>query len=103
MDFVKKSERARWKSLESVSAFGWCGSAVLGGILSDKYDYTFTFLITALLQSVGVLGYFLLLPLVPRREKDLEVERKSQRERKSVDCRTPLLEGGERGSLEGIV
>ena len=71
MDFVPKNERARWKSLESVSQFGWCGSAVLGGLLSDKFDYSFTFLITAILQSVGVLGYSLLLPLVPRSEKDL--------------------------------
>jgi hypothetical protein len=37
MDFVPKQERARWKSLESVGAFGWCGSAALGGILADKY------------------------------------------------------------------
>jgi len=36
MDFVPKNERARWKSLESVGAFGWCGSALVGGYLADK-------------------------------------------------------------------
>ena len=31
MDYVPKSTRARWKALDSVSMFGWCGSAALGG------------------------------------------------------------------------
>ena len=68
MDFVPKEERARWKSLESVAAFGWCGSAALGGWLADKYDYTYTFLITALLQTFGYLVFSSLIPLVPRQE-----------------------------------
>ena len=68
MDFVPKEERARWKSLESVSAFGWCGSAAMGGWLADKYDYTYTFLITALLQTFGMFIFSLLIPLVPRQE-----------------------------------
>jgi MFS family permease len=71
MDYVPKNERARWKSLDSVSGFGWCGSAALGGWLTDRYDYTFTFLITAMLQTVGILVYALLLPLVPAQEEDL--------------------------------
>jgi MFS family permease len=71
MDFVPKHERARWKSLESISAFGWCGSAALGGYLSDKYDYTVTFFITACIQLIGTLSLVLLLPLVPSREQDL--------------------------------
>lgn len=71
MDFVPKQERARWKSLESVSQFGWCGSAALGGYFADRWDYTFTFLITATVQTIGVLLFGLLLPLVPTREDDL--------------------------------
>lgn len=39
MDTVPRDKRARWKSLESVTAFGWCGSAVIGGALADRYDY----------------------------------------------------------------
>jgi predicted MFS family arabinose efflux permease len=68
MDFVPKDERARWKSLDSVAAFGWCGSAALGGWLSDRFDYTYTFLITAILQTAGIAVWCLLLPLVPRTE-----------------------------------
>lgn len=71
MDFVPKNERARWKSLDSVASFGWCGSAALGGWLTDKYDYTHTFFITALLQSMGILCFATLLPLVPRIEQEL--------------------------------
>jgi MFS family permease len=68
MDFVPKQERARWKSLDSVASFGWCGSAAFGGWLADKYDYTATFLITAILQTIGITVWCLLLPLVPRTE-----------------------------------
>lgn len=64
MDNVDKSERSRWKALESVSAFGWCGSAFVGGYLADKYGYGFSFLITALFQSFGSITYGLLVPLV---------------------------------------
>ena len=45
-----------------------CGSAAFGGWLADKYDYTYSFLITAILQSIGILIWSTLLPLVPRRE-----------------------------------
>ena len=70
MDFVPKNERARWKSLESITAFGWCGSASLGGYISDRYDYTYTFFITAVVQSASTLMFALLLPLVPRKEDE---------------------------------
>ena len=68
MDSVPKDTRARWKTLQSVSVLGWCGSAVVGGVLADHFGYTFTFLITALLQGCGGLVFGLLLPLVPRLE-----------------------------------
>jgi MFS family permease len=68
MDYVPKSSRARWKSLDSVASFGWCGSAAFGGWLADKYDYTHTFLCTAIFQIVALCIWCLLLPLVPRIE-----------------------------------
>jgi len=68
MDFVPKDQRARWKSLDSVCAFGWCGSAALGGVLADKYGYAYTFLITAIVQGAGLLLWATLIPLVPRNE-----------------------------------
>ncbi len=70
MDFVPKETRARWKSLDAVSAFGWCGSAAFGGWLADKYDYTYTFFLTAILQTLGLGVWALLLPLVPRHENE---------------------------------
>jgi len=68
MDFVPKNQRARWKSLDSVASFGWCGSAAFGGWLADKYDYTYTFLCTAVFQISALCIWCLLLPLVPRIE-----------------------------------
>jgi len=72
MDFVPPNQRARWKSLESVSAFGWCGSAALGGWMADRHDYTYTFAMTAIVQTVGTAVWALLLPLVPRKEGSRE-------------------------------
>lgn len=74
MDFVPKDERARWKSLDSVASFGWCGSAALGGMIADKYDYTHTFLLTAIVQTIGIAVWALLLPLVPRKEGQHSME-----------------------------
>lgn len=74
MDFVPKEVRARWKSLDAVAAFGWCGSAAIGGWLADKYDYTYTFFLTAIIQSVGLGIWCLLLPLVPRHEHEFGPE-----------------------------
>ena len=65
MDAVPKHQRARWKSLESVASFGWCGSAVLGGVLSDASSYSSTFFYTAGLQLIGTFIVALLLEVVP--------------------------------------
>jgi len=65
MDSVPKNERARWISLNSIATFGWCGSAALGGVLADKFGYTYSFLITAIIQTLATLMLLLLLPLVP--------------------------------------
>ena len=68
-----------------------------------RYDYTFTFLATAIIQTVGALGYALLLPLVPRKEKDLAKSASKE------SLTEPLLGGGEEeereegGSLPGVV
>ena len=35
MDYTLKKDRAKWSSLESVSNFGWSGSALLGGAIID--------------------------------------------------------------------
>jgi len=83
MDFVPKDERARWKSLESVSAFGWCGSAALGGMIADKYNYTHTFLLTAIVQTIGVAVWGLLLPLVPRKEGQQSMQAEGENENES--------------------
>ena len=52
-DGVPEATRARWKSLESVSQFGWCGSAMVGGVLADKFGYARTFVVTIALQVGG--------------------------------------------------
>ena len=72
MDFAPKSARARWKSLENVTTFGWCGSAALGGYIADRFDYSTTFLATAALQAAGTLIFSSLYFIIP---KDLDIER----------------------------
>ena len=90
MDYVPKHTRARWKSLESVSMFGWCGSALAGGVLADKFGYTRTFLITIGLQGTGMLFYAQLLGIVAK-EADLQ----KQAPPPDADLAAPLLAGDE--------
>ena len=84
MDFVPKSTRARWKSLDSISVFGWCGSAALGGALADAKDYSFTFLITAAVQGCAVLLQATLMFIVPRQE--------NKRDEADDDAQDPVLQ-----------
>lgn len=107
MDFVPKDARARWKSLSSITSFGWCGSALLGGYLSDKYDYTHTFLFTAMLQGCSTLTLVFLIPLVPRKEEDVKQSKGASKDRpmkrrKSAESLTaPLLESGTNEQEQG--
>lgn len=65
MDCVSKATRAKWNSLESITSFGWSGSAALGGFLIDRFDYGVTFAVTAGIQFISWTILLLLLPLVP--------------------------------------
>jgi len=64
MDYTSPEMRAKWSSLESVTGFGWSGSAVLGGILADNFGYGYTFVITAAMQFLSCLVLMLTLPIV---------------------------------------
>lgn len=68
MDFAPRDQRSMWMSLESISTVGWCGSAALGGYLSDKFGYSQTFLLTAILQTFNCVLCIPLLFMVPRKE-----------------------------------
>eukprot|EP00038_Savillea_parva_P007323 m.169300 g.169300 ORF g.169300 m.169300 type:complete len:624 (-) comp13085_c0_seq1:115-1986(-) len=64
MDYTRKSTRGRWNSLDSVTRFGWSGSAVLGGYIIDRWDYGASFLATAIMQILSATILFALLPLL---------------------------------------
>lgn len=57
MNNVPKAERARWSALNSVLAFGWSGSAMVGGAIADATgsQYQYTFLATAAVHCAAVL------------------------------------------------
>jgi predicted MFS family arabinose efflux permease len=74
MDYTSSKSRAKWSSLESLTSFGWSGSAVVGGILADRVGYGYTFLITASMQFLSVLLLSLVLPLV-HNKKGIEKEK----------------------------
>ncbi len=94
MDYVPKNTRARWKSLESVSQFGWCGSALAGGLLADKYGYARTFAITICLQASGVLCYSRLLGVVAREKSETVPDEAPE------PLREPLLNEEEKADAE---
>lgn len=89
MDYAPKGERGRWNSLDSVTRFGWSGSAVLGGYLIHKYHYGATFLITAGLQALAGLLYLVIVPVV---EWESVMEQTVQRS--NADLAEPLLVEG---------
>eukprot|EP00756_Hemistasia_phaeocysticola_P018858 Hpha_TRINITY_DN15624_c4_g4::TRINITY_DN15624_c4_g4_i1::g.99228::m.99228 len=64
MDHVPRSERAKWNSVDSVTRFGWSGSAVFGGLIVDKWGYGASFLVTACFQVVSVWCLGMLRPLI---------------------------------------
>merc|ERR1739848_42672 len=95
-DYVPKEYRARWNTLESISSFGWSGSALLGGKLVQAYDYEITFAITASIQLLAViLFYFPITPLVAH-ESDIQdlVQEKLKNEMKE-----PLLDEESRDNV----
>ena len=64
-DHVMRRNRGVWNALESLNAFGWSGSALLGGYLVDKWGYEATFVATASLQALSVVPFVALQRLVP--------------------------------------
>ena len=61
MNHVEKSRRGIWNALDAVTQFGWSGSALLGGWITDHHGYGATFFVTAGMQSValGIFGMLL--------------------------------------------
>jgi hypothetical protein len=67
-----QSLRGRWSSLDGVTAFGWSGSAFLGGALIDHAGFHTVFLVTAAVQLASTAFLLPLLCAVPRRESELQ-------------------------------
>ena len=65
MDIIPKNHRARWESLSSIITLGWCGSALLGGFINDKMDYSSTFLVTSGCHLIGNCIYLLIRNSIP--------------------------------------
>ena len=90
MDYVTKETRARWNSLDSVTRFGWSGSAVLGGLIL-KYtqnDFGVSFLVTAVLQVLAGLTFVPLLWVLPNIEAEralsVDIEERKNNIRKAL-------------------
>ncbi len=91
MDAVPKDARAKWNSLESITTATWSGSAVVGGLLVDRYGFLFNNLITATLQLLSTLPLFLVLGLVPCEHAGVEgctEEEEEEEEERMLDAST---------------
>ena len=66
--WLLQESRARWNSIDGILIFGWSGSALLGGVLIDRYGFDVTFCITATMQAIGTCFTVPLLFLVPIKE-----------------------------------
>lgn len=65
MDYVPVHQRGRWNSLDSVTRFGWSGSALVGGWIVDHWSYSGSFFITAMVQILASTLLVTLIRLVP--------------------------------------
>ena len=70
MDFVPKKRRGVWNAVDSVTRFGWSGSAVLGGWIIHRDGYGVSFLYTGILQFFAALFLLVLLPLMPHTDHE---------------------------------
>jgi len=70
MDFVPKKRRGIWNAVDSVTRFGWSGSAILGGWIISSYGYGASFLYTGILQFLAAVFLFCLIPLVPNNDNE---------------------------------
>jgi hypothetical protein len=52
----------------------WSGSALLGGLMVERWGYRNTFICTLCIQFVATSQYWWLAPLVPRKELSLDEE-----------------------------
>ena len=68
-DFVPKNG-AVWNAVDSVTRFGWSGSAVLGGWIIHRDGYGVSFLYTGILQFFAALFLLVLLPLMPHTDHE---------------------------------
>ncbi len=73
-DFLPKDKRARWNALDQVVSFGWSASALLGGFVLSELSFQYLFLITFLMQVVGLIPMFVLAKLVPKEERSVALQ-----------------------------
>ena len=55
MDFSERRHRGGWNAVDSITRFGWSGSAVVGGFLIDSYSYQLNFVVTGAMLGVAAL------------------------------------------------
>lgn len=97
MDYASVSSRGKWNSVDSIAAFGWSGSAVIGGVLIDLYGFEMSFVCTAILQLVAWLPLIGLVPLVLN-----EDEITAQKTAKEFDANNPSLYQSTNGTVGAI-
>ena len=109
MDYVTKDSRAKWASFQTVTAFGWSGSAFLGGIIVDHYGFDTVFFVTAGMQALGMCVQSLLLGVVLSEENKVPARRVPSSNGRKADSvsndslHTPLLDDNGRKLTQGSV
>ena len=65
MDWSEKRHRGGWNAVDSITRFGWSGSAVVGGFIVDAYSYEVCFATTSVVLFAAALLWPLLFRIVP--------------------------------------
>lgn len=74
LNAVPAKHRAKWGSIQSLTRATWSGSAFIGGIFSDKYDYRVAFTVTAIVHTcAGIFNIFAVFPTIKRQERTIQL------------------------------
>ena len=65
MDWSEKRHRGGWNAVDSITRFGWSGSAVVGGFIVDAYSYEACFLTTSVMLAIAAVLWPLLFKIIP--------------------------------------
>eukprot|EP00560_Eucampia_antarctica_P009866 CAMPEP_0197824386 /NCGR_PEP_ID=MMETSP1437-20131217/1640_1 /TAXON_ID=49252 ORGANISM="Eucampia antarctica, Strain CCMP1452" /NCGR_SAMPLE_ID=MMETSP1437 /ASSEMBLY_ACC=CAM_ASM_001096 /LENGTH=85 /DNA_ID=CAMNT_0043423993 /DNA_START=415 /DNA_END=672 /DNA_ORIENTATION=+ len=65
-ELISVKDANTWRRLERLNTLAWVGSVIAGGILADEHSYYTTYLLSSIVQGVGILVLLLAAIVMPK-------------------------------------